>query len=162
MAEVNFCCNLILLTPLAVSCFVIASQYDDATNPCSNKDYIIDLVTYSYVAGSIPLGYISASYCACTCGDAEVIICLAGLMVLGLNLLSIPWEVIGIITYSSFDSDCQSEPIAKMILSWDIIILIPIGCFFLMVCLMCFTVFSQSIGQRMYLQEKNLIKILIK
>ena len=115
---VSFC-----YLPAAIAAIVIASQYDKETSPCNdgNPKYLVDLVTFLYVAGGIQCGF-SALYFLGLCSQKESCMKSLNQIYSCLGLFFFAWSVVGLIIYDQqMSKQCQNEPIGIMILSWCVI-----------------------------------------
>ena len=143
----DLCMSLCCFTPLAIACFTIAKHYDPATSPCSTDQLSMDPEQYVRVAGIISFYFIGGTAFNCFCGREDCIGLLAGIAILG-KLLTLGWAIYGIVIYASMDVECQSQPIAKMILSWDIIMLIFAAIIFMIICMIFRIVFDGMTSSR--------------
>ena len=136
-----------IVLPPAIAAVIIASQYDPSISPCGidSNSYTIDLVTFLNVAGYLQIAYgalhlllLCCSMSASQENKVKINQCLQA-PACCLFLFYLIWAGIGLYIYDNEMSEqCQSEPIAKMILSWSIIQYALVGLALCCVTCICF------------------------
>eukprot|EP00485_Elphidium_margaritaceum_P009773 CAMPEP_0202704294 /NCGR_PEP_ID=MMETSP1385-20130828/16990_1 /ASSEMBLY_ACC=CAM_ASM_000861 /TAXON_ID=933848 /ORGANISM="Elphidium margaritaceum" /LENGTH=189 /DNA_ID=CAMNT_0049362277 /DNA_START=78 /DNA_END=647 /DNA_ORIENTATION=- len=130
------CC----LLPVGIAAVVIASGYDASTSSCdaNASSYTVDLKLFLNVAGYSIIGMTVLSCCGAMSKPFFKLTSSIGLLA---SMFWFAWSVIGIYMYDNqMSSECQDEPIAKMILSYSIIQIVftalLAGCVFCLVCVL--------------------------
>mmetsp|Transcript_6167 Transcript_6167/g.10169 ORF Transcript_6167/g.10169 Transcript_6167/m.10169 type:complete len:178 (+) Transcript_6167:110-643(+) len=149
-AQRAFCVFNWCLLPTAIAALVIAFITDWDSSSCNDGTrYTIQPIVFLYVAGATRIGY-STLYCLgffCKQRAKELIEGLDSLLC-AFVLFNCAWAVIGLVMFiAECNTECQTEPITLMILSWSIIELtvgpLSVGC------AMCITYLaSDSRGNR--------------
>lgn len=142
-------CVLLIASAPAIAAVIIASQYDPDNNSCNDgTDYLIDPVTYLYVAGGVQLGmsiiYFFTQIVAFLCFNPihwiRLKSCTSGILCRCISscypLWHLIWACLGVYIYvAQMSKNCQEEDIGIMILAWCIIEFIGVCC--ISCCIMC-------------------------
>ena len=141
IGDIGVCC----FVPIGIASLVIAYQYGNGkwdTSSCNDDDHhILHLITFLYIGGGICLGFAGLFCIGLLCNSPK---CIRGLYALGCCVIFFlgAWSIIGIVMYANMSTGCQQQPIAKMILSFSILMLIApaiaISCLLCTIC--CFGV----------------------